>query len=98
MANGKPGAPKGSKNNPNGRPKLGLSMAEFVRKNPDTKKVINKVIAVAKTLNTKKEHQHAQSCAKIIMDKSIPSLKAQEIDVQGGLEIKMPSITIKKAN
>ena len=30
------------------------------------------------------------------MDKCIPSLKAQEIDMNGGLQIQMPKIVIKK--
>ena len=89
MANTK----KGQTNNPNGRPKVAL--AEELRKNPKVKTIINKVIATANTLNTKSEHPQAMSCAKVLMDKCVPSLKAQEIDLQGGMQIQMPQIVIK---
>ena len=94
---GKKGPPKGVTNNPNGRPKKGLGLADWVRNHPDIPKVIDKVVKVAKTLNTKNEHPQARDCAKMLMDKTVPTLRTQELDVQGGLEIKMPTITIQKA-
>ena len=53
------------------------------------------MITVASTLNTKGEHPQAMTCAKVLLDKSIPSLKAQEIDVQGGVKVTMPTVVIK---
>ena len=87
------GLKKGQTNNPKGRPRV--SLAEELRQNPKVKDVIDKVIKVASTLNTKGEHPQAMTCAKVLMDKSIPSLKAQEIDLQGGLDISMPTVIIK---
>lgn len=89
MANTK----KGQTNNPNGRPRVAL--AEELRRNPKVKAIIDKVIETAHTLNTKEEHPQAYSCAKVLMDKCVPSLKAQEIDVSGGMQIQMPKIVIK---
>lgn len=90
------GLKKGQTNNKKGRPKV--SLAEELRANPKVVKVIDKVISVASTLNTAKEHPQAMTCAKVLMDKSIPTLKAQEIDLQGGLEVAMPTIIIKGKN
>jgi len=74
-----PGRPfrPGESGNPAGRPKIAL--AEQFRNNPKAKSVLNKIIDVANTLNTEKEHKDAVTCARIVSDKIIPTLKAQEI-------------------
>ena len=73
---------KGSVGNPNGRPKGSSSQAEQFRSNPRALEVINKVIKTANTLGTDDEHKDASSCAKIVVDKIIPTLKAQDISIE----------------
>lgn len=67
----------GESGNRQGRPKIAL--AEQFRNNPKAKSVLDKIIAVANTLNTETEHKDAVTCARIVADKIIPTLKAQEI-------------------
>ena len=73
---------KGQSGNPNGRPKGSSSQAEQFRSNPRALEVINKVIKTANTLGTDDEHKDASSCAKIVVDKIIPTLKAQDISIE----------------
>lgn len=73
----KPPWKPGQSGNPKGRPKIAL--AERFRSNPKAKDVLDKIIEVANTLNTKDEHEYAVTCARIVADKIIPTLKAQEI-------------------
>ena len=68
--------------NPNGRPKGSTSQAEQFRNNPKALDVLNKVIETASTLGTDEEHKDASSCAKIVVDKIIPTLKAQDISIE----------------
>ena len=68
--------------NPNGRPKGSTSTAEAFRNNPKALDVLNKVIDIAITLGTDNEHKDATSCAKIVVDKIIPTLKAQDINIE----------------
>lgn len=72
----------GQSGNPNGRPPLGNSIVEKFRNDKRSEKVIDKLFQVALTLGTKKEHRQAMTCAKLIMDKLIPSIKEIEIDTQ----------------
>jgi len=75
--------------NRKGRPKIAI--AEQFRNNPKAKSVLDKIIEVANTLNTDAEHKDAVTCARIVSDKIIPTLKAQEI----AMEIKqMPEIIV----
>ena len=73
---------KGSIPNPNGRPKKGKGTAEQFRSNPKALDILNKVIEQASTLGQKEEHKDAMSCAKIVVDKIIPTLKAQDISIE----------------
>ncbi|MBU1065374.1 hypothetical protein KJ762_08530 [bacterium] len=75
--------------NRKGRPKIAI--AEQFRNNPKSKSVLNKIIDVANTLNTENEHKDAVACARIVADKIIPTLKAQEIKME--IE-QMPEIII----
>ncbi|MAE81725.1 MAG: hypothetical protein CMB80_03230 [Flammeovirgaceae bacterium] len=86
---------KGQTNNPNGRPRI--SLAEELRRNPKIKKVINQVIETAESLGTKKEHPQAVACAKILMDKSLPNLKASEIQVEGNIQLPVINIKLKES-
>tara|TARA_R100000808_G_scaffold17017_1_gene37909 strand:- start:163 stop:543 length:381 start_codon:yes stop_codon:yes gene_type:complete len=68
--------------NPNGRPKKGKSTAEQFRSNPKALDILNKVIQIASTLGSEDEHKDATSCAKVVVDKIIPTLKAQDISIE----------------
>lgn len=86
---------KGKSGNPKGRPKKYVSIAEKFRKDPNAKRVLDKIINVANTLGGPEEHAQAVSCAKIVADKVVPSLKAQDVKLDGGLQVSMPKIVIK---
>ena len=73
---------KGQCGNPNGRPKGSTSTAEAFRSNPKALDILNKVIEIASTLGTDEEHKDATSCAKVVVDKIIPTLKAQDISIE----------------
>lgn len=73
---------KGQCGNLKGRPKGSTSQAEAFRNNPKALDVLNKVIETASTLGTDDEHKDASSCAKIVVDKIIPTLKAQDISIE----------------
>ena len=68
--------------NPNGRPKGSKSTAEAFRNNPKALDILNKVIEIASSLGTDNEHKDATSCAKVVVDKIIPTLKAQDISIE----------------
>ena len=72
----------GQSGNLKGRPKGKSSTAEAFRSNPKALDVLNKVIEIASTLGTKEEHKDATSCAKVVVDKIIPPLKAQDISIE----------------
>ena len=71
---------KGVSGNPNGRPK-GNSAIERFRDNPKAQSVIDKLFAVADTLNDTNPHKDAIASAKLIIERIIPSLKATEMKV-----------------
>ena len=73
---------KGQCGNPNGRPKGSTSTAEQFRNDPKALDVLNKVIEIASTLGSDNEHKDATSCAKVVVDKIIPTLKAQDINIE----------------
>ena len=74
---------KGQSGNPIGRPKKGQSTADKFRKDPKALDILNKVIQQASTLGEgKDEHKDAMACAKIVVDKIIPTLKAQDISIE----------------
>ena len=73
---------KGQSGNPKGRPKRKKSTAEAFRRDPKALEVLNKVIEIASTLGSSDEHKDATSCAKVVVDKIIPTLKAQDISIE----------------
>jgi len=72
---------KGNCANPKGRPKSGETIIENFRLNPRSDSVITNIYKIASTLGTKNEHPKAFECAKLVTDKLIPTLKAQELTV-----------------
>ena len=74
---------KGNCANPNGRPKSGHTIIENFRENPNSDTVIGNIYKIASTLGTDNEHPKAFECSKLITDKLIPTLKAQELNITG---------------
>ena len=77
---------KGVSGNPNGRPKKDESIVERFRNNDSCQSIINKLFAVANTLNDVEPHKDALASAKLIVERLIPSLKASELKVSDGDE------------
>ena len=71
---------KGSSGNPRGG-KYNAVIKEF-RENPNVKKVLSKIFKIALSLGTKKEHPDAFQAAKTVADKCIPTVKAQDIQIE----------------
>ena len=74
---------KGNCANPNGRPRTGTTIIENFRENPHSDKVIQNIYNIASTLGTDDEHPKAFECSKLITDKLIPTLMAQELNISG---------------
>ena len=72
---------KGHSGNPNGAPKKSESIVERFRNNDSCQSIINKLFAVANTLNDVEPHKDALASAKLIVERLIPSLKASELKV-----------------
>ena len=77
---------KGHSGNPNGAPKKNESIVERFRNNDNCQSIINKLFAVADTLNDAEPHRDALASAKLIVERLIPSLKASELKVSEGDE------------
>ena len=73
---------KGVSGNPLGRPKKDESVVERFRKNSSTYSVIGKIVETAMSLGQDDQHPDAMQCAKIVAEKILPSLKAQEIQMK----------------
>ena len=73
---------KGVSGNPLGRPKKDESVVERFRKNSSTYTVIGKIVETAMSLGQEDQHPDAMQCAKIVAEKILPSLKAQEIRME----------------
>ena len=71
----------GNTANPNGRPPAGRTIVDKFRDNPGAQAVINKLFAVANTLDETKPHKDAIAAAKLIVERLVPSLKASELRV-----------------
>ena len=71
----------GSTANPNGRPPAGQTVVDKFRNNPGAQAVINKLFAVANTLDEAAPHKDAIAAAKLIVERLVPSLKASELRV-----------------
>ena len=67
--------------NPKGRPKKDDTIVERFRSNEGCQSVINKLFAVANTLDDHTPHKDAIQAAKLIVERLVPSLKASELRV-----------------
>ena len=71
----------GHSGNKNGRPPAGQTIVDKFRDNEHAQGVINKLFAVANTLDETKPHKDAIAAAKLIVERLVPSLKASELRV-----------------
>ena len=71
----------GSTANPNGRPPAGLSIQEIFRDHKDAKAMIDKLYKIAGTIDSDKPHKDAMAALKTILERQVPSLRAQEIHI-----------------
>ena len=78
---------KGHSGNMNGRPKKDESIVERFRNNDSCQSIINKLFAVANTLDDVTPHKDALASAKLIVERLIPSLKASELKIAEGDEV-----------
>jgi len=70
---------KGQSGNPKGRPPKGMSIAERFRSNPTGEFVLEKIFDIASTLGSDLQHDDALQCAKMVIERLVPSLKASEL-------------------
>lgn len=73
---------KGQSGNPNGRPPAGKTIVDRFRSHPKAKRVVDQIMEVAATLGTDDQHTDAMACAKIVVDKLLPSMKVQDIKIE----------------
>ena len=72
----------GQSGNPKGRPKGNEIVDEF-RANPKGETLIENIFKIAGTLGTSTQHKDAMTCAKLVIERLIPSLKSSELKVEG---------------
>jgi len=71
----------GQSGNPNGRPK-GNAIVDDFRANPKGEDLIENIFKIAGTLGTSTQHKDAMTCAKLVIERLIPSLKSSELKVE----------------
>jgi len=71
----------GFSGNLNGRPPAGETIIDKFRSHPKGNDVINNIIEIASTLGSGKDHRDALACAKLVIDRLVPSLKSSEINL-----------------
>jgi len=71
---------KGQSGNPYGRPAGEESVAAKFRSDPKIHNILKQVLAVAETLGTPAQHTHAWVAAKLVIEKTIPSLRPQDYE------------------
>lgn len=69
----------GNNANPLGRPKVGETIVEQFRENPKGVELINRIFEIASTLGQKGQHKDAMNCAKLVIERLVPSLKSSEL-------------------
>jgi hypothetical protein len=71
----------GQSGNPKGRPKGNTIVDEF-RANPKGETLIENIFKIAGTLGTQSQHKDAMTCAKLVIERLVPSLKSSELKVE----------------
>lgn len=62
-----------------GRPKKEDTIVTKFRENPKNFDLINNIIAIASTLGQKNQHKDAMNCAKLVVERLVPTLKSSEL-------------------
>ena len=62
-----------------GRPKKEDTIVVKFRENPKNFDLINNIVAIASTLGQKDQHKDAMSCAKLVVERLVPTLKSSEL-------------------
>lgn len=62
-----------------GRPKKEDTIVTKFRENPKNFDLINNIVAIASTLGTKHQHKDAMNCAKLVVERLVPTLKSSEL-------------------
>lgn len=78
----------------NGTP---ISLADKLRYNPKSETLVNKVLKVALTIGTNDQHDDAMPCAKLIIERVVPALKVQEIQLPNDGNLGVLVLPAKKA-
>mgnify|MGYP004344572633 CR=1 FL=1 len=73
---------KGQSGNPNGRPPKGQTVKDLLNCPRKSSKMVKKLFKVANTLGTKKEHKYALQAQKMLLDKMIPDLKSESLEIK----------------
>ena len=76
----------GSKLNPNGRPPAGETIIDKFRSNEKGLDVINNIIQIASTLGQNKQHKDALACAKLVVERLVPTLKSSDLNLNTDVE------------
>ena len=72
---------KGQSGNMNGRPKKEDTIVEKFRTEPRLEGLLQKMYTIANTIGDEDAHKDSLACAKLIIERVIPSLKASELRV-----------------
>ena len=72
---------KGQSGNMNGRPKKEDTIVEKFRTEPRLEGLLQKMYTIANTIGDDTPHKDSLACAKLIIERVIPSLKASELRV-----------------
>ena len=64
-----------------GRPKKERTIVEKFRANPKGLDLIQNIFKIASSLGTKKQHKDAMNCAKLVVERLIPTLKSSELKI-----------------
>jgi len=62
-----------------GRPKKEDTIVVKFRENPKNFDLINNIVAIASTLGQKDQHKDAMNCAKLVVERLVPTLKSSEL-------------------
>jgi len=62
-----------------GRPKSEDTIVTKFRENPKNFDLINNIVAIASTLGQKNQHKDAMNCAKLVVERLVPTLKSSEL-------------------
>ena len=72
---------KGQSGNKFGRKPKGETIVDKFRDNPGGADVINSIIQIATTLGSNEQHPDALQCAKLVVERLVPTLKSSDLNL-----------------